>query len=327
MFRKRSERAALILVLGCGAFFLSGCWAKYSYPADKVPKAVEDICKKEYSLDTRARVVGRTIGVVTMTDSLKDAAGQVSPAVHDLMGKVMQVVTRVALSTDLPLDYVSVIVRDIKSNQQLSITRSMDDTRRAQADMIGIEESINRTLFGQSAYKRLPGAAEAPLVLKDVRKEDFLAAQIAQRIRFAFAKDKKEEAAVTPESIVLADGHYDTSHGHRTFVFAIVALSQKPADEILLTVFDIIDGVLDGYKFTSFDRIEVQDYLNRRKLVVDRQTLMLYRQNKLTDEDLLNRCVVVSPNVQDSFKLIEFALPKDPTDVESAAAVNPTATL
>ena len=36
--------------------------------------------------------------------------------VHEDMGKVLQVVSRVALSTDLPLDFCSIVIRDKKSN-------------------------------------------------------------------------------------------------------------------------------------------------------------------------------------------------------------------
>ncbi|TAM35008.1 hypothetical protein EPN54_06295 [bacterium] len=46
-------------------FFLSACTSSTSpsFPKEKIPQAVKDICKKEYKLDISAKLVGRTLWV------------------------------------------------------------------------------------------------------------------------------------------------------------------------------------------------------------------------------------------------------------------------
>lgn len=303
----RAFVAALALFAG-----LAGCGPKYTYPAATVPKAIESICQKENQLFVEARVVGKTAGALLYTGDLIDAQGQVPKEVHEKMGKVMQAVTRVALSTDLELDFCKVILRDTQSDNELSITRSIDDIKRANADAIGIEESINRTLFGQGKYKRLEPmqtGVRPAFVLEDVRMETFLVEQIVQRIRFNFSKDSKDEFV---NAFALVDGNYGVYDGKRTLRFSVIGLkSSDDPHSTVLNVLKVANTVLAGYKFNAFDSIEIQDYLNRLKLVLDRQTLNDYQAKKIDDSQILERFLTESQSIQEAFKLFGFNLPQE----------------
>ena len=313
-----------------GAFFvaclliLSGCGPKYTYPAGKVPDSVVQISKKEYKLDVTARVVGKTVGAILYLDALADDQGQISKDVNEKMSKVMQVVTRVALSTDLPLDFCTVIVREKATGNQLVITKSMDDTKRANADAIGIEESINRTLFSQDKYDANAEDAQA-FVLKEVKQENFLADQIVQRIRFNFAKEAKQDNQ-SDRSFVIADGNFERQPDKRTFRFSVIALKADDPKQLILGVFKVVNRVLQGYKFTDFDWVEIQDYLNRQKLFLDRETILAYQQKKISDNELLERFLTESQSIQEAFKLFGFTMPQtsqDNTDVPVATKPTP----
>src|SRR3989338_4741106 len=80
--------------------FFNGCVSNYTYPADKVPQSIESICKQDYNLQVSARVVGKTVGALFYVDELIDAKGQIPKEVHESIGKILQVVSRVALSTE-----------------------------------------------------------------------------------------------------------------------------------------------------------------------------------------------------------------------------------
>jgi len=296
-------------------FFLSGCGPKFTYPAQSVPKAIEDIGKKEYKLDIVARVVGKTVGALLYVDKLIDDKGQIPKEVHEAMGKVMQVVQRVSLSTDLPIDYCTTVIRDKNQPNELVITRALDDTKRANADMIGIEESINRTLFGQSKYEPPAAGKDSGFVLKDVRKEEFLAEQIVQRIRFSFAKDAKDEAS---QPFVLVDGAFEEKEGVKGFYVSIIAFKADDPRKMILDIFKVANVVLSGYHFTAFDIIEIQDYLNRQKLVIDQKTLLDYQQKKINDEALLAKCLTESQSIQEAFKLFGFNPPQGSADAGDA---------
>ncbi|MGH7198472.1 MAG: hypothetical protein ACREH5_07025 [Candidatus Omnitrophota bacterium] len=307
--------------LVASVFYLSGCGPKFSFPANTVPEAIEDICLRENKMEVKARVVGKTVGALVYLDSLTDAKGQIPKEVHEAMGKVLQAVTRVALSTDLTIDFCTVVLRDRKQGNELVVTRSLDDIRRAQADMIGIEESINRTLFGQSRQE--PSATDAgAFVLKEVTKEDFLAEQMVQRIRFHFSKDTKGELSL--QNFVLVDGNFEVKDGRREFHFAVIALKADDPRQLVLDVFKVVNSVLKGYQFTSYDLVEIQDYMNRQKLVVGRQAILDYQNKKLTEDDLLKNFLVESQSIQEAFKLFGFTLPRESNGKEAAAVASAT---
>ena len=314
--------------------FLSGCGPKYTYPASTVSKSVEDICNKEYDIKADARVTGKTLGAVFYSGHLIDKQGQVAKEVHEAMGKVMQAVTRVALSTDLPLDFSTVTIRDRNQGNELTITRSIDDTKRANADAIGVEESINRTLFSQGRYTPSPKGRPV-FVLKDVKLENFLSDQIVQRLRFNFSKDAKDskdskDSKDTKEKdeasapFALVDGHFREEAGRKIFRFSMIGLKSEDPKTNILNIFRTVNAVLAGYAFKGFDLIEIQDYLNRQKLVIDRQTLLDFQNKKITETQILQRYLTESQSIQEAFKLFGFTLPSDST--EDAAASAPVVT-
>lgn len=316
--QKRPFFCFSVILFSC--LLVSGCGPKYTYPGDSVPKSIEEIDRKEYKIDSNARVVGKTVGAVVYLDSIVDAKGQIPKEVHETMSKVMQAVTRVALSTDLPLEFCTVVIRDRQHGNELVITRSLDDTKRANADAIGIEESINRTVFGQDRYK-LEAKAPDSFVLKDVKLEDFLAEQIVQRIRFGNAKESTAEE--TPKSTVLIDGAFDETATKRSFRFSMISIKSEDPKKTVLDVFRMINRVLEGYAFAGFDTIEVQDYLNRKKLVVDRQTLLDFQHKKITEEQILQKCLLESQSIQEAFKLFGFNLPQESAESKDAAVPRP----
>ena len=284
---------ALFSLLCC-----SGCGPKYTYPADGVAKSVEDICRKENQLTVKGLVNGKTLGAIIYVNDLTDVKGQVPKEIHEKMGQIMQAVTRVSLSTDLPLDFCTVVIRDRKHQNELTVTRSLDDTKRANSEAIGMEESMNRTLFGQGRYPL--GAKDADtFVLKDVKLEDFLAEQIAQRIRFSFLKEDKEtlddtldkEELANQQAFVFVDGFFEHVPGAGHFRFSVLSLKPTEARETILSVFHVVNEVLKGYHFENFKDIEMLDYVNRQKMLVDEKTLAQYQAKKINDQYLLDHCM------------------------------------
>ena len=304
--------AGLLSLFSAG--LISGCGPKYTYPADSVPKSIEDITQKENKLEVTARVVGKTAGALITIDDLVDEKGQIPKEVHEKMGQIMQAVTRVALSTSREIDFCVVVIRDRSHMNELTVTRSLDDTKRANSDAIGVEESINRTLFGQGKYQPSPGG-EKDFVMKEVKLENFLAEQIAQRIRFNFSKDAKEEAAA--QAFVLVDGLYDPDPAAKRFRFAILSLKAAEPRETMVDVLKTIRDVLGGYHFTDFNDIEILDYLNRQKLTVSEKVFMDYQAKKISEEEILNRYLTESQSIQEAFKLFGFNLANSATDADS----------
>ncbi len=97
----------------------------------------------------------------------------------------------------------------------------------------------------------------------------------------------------------------------------MISIKSENPKKVMLNIFKTINDVLNGYSFTGFDVIEVQDYLNRKKLAVDRQTLLDYQQKKVTEEQILQKCLLESQSIQEAFKLFGFNLPQDPADKDA----------
>ena len=309
-----------LLAFSLALFSLTGCGPKYTYPSDTVTQSVENILLKEEKLEVEAQVAGKTLGAVLYMDALVDPQGQVPKEVHDNMGKVMQAVTRVALSTDLAIEYCVVVVRDLKQGNELIVTRSVDDTKRANADAMGVEESINRTVFSQSHYQP-PAAGKPKFKLEEVTLEGFLADQITQRIRFNFAKDVKD----APENpLVLADGSvHESPDGSRHFYFSMIGFKSKDSKSNILGMLNIVNDVFGGYQFSGYATVELRDYLNRQKLVVERKILEDYRKKKITEQEILDRYLTESQSVQEAFKLFGFNLPAEQAGPPQEAQTEP----
>ncbi len=319
---RKAAFAALLFLTAA----VAGCGPKYTYPSNIVPQSVERICRDEYKLDVSARVVGRTLGAFFYVDDILDDKGQIPKEIHEQMGQIMQAVSRVSLSTDMPLEFCVVVIRDRKHQNELVVTRSVDDTKRANSDMIGVEESINRTLFGQGKYQ-LTDENEKSFVLKEVTLEDFLAEQIAQRIRFGYSKPAADEdPAAAQQSFVLVDGVFNRGEDgtEKKFRFSVLSLKAEDPQQTVLTALRTSGEVLDGYHFMGYDGVEILDYLNRQKLDVPREVIESYRAKKISEQEILDKYLSESQTIQEAFKLFGFNLSDNAaTDAE---AVPPVAT-
>lgn len=286
-------------------FSLTGCGPKISYPSDTVTRSVEDILLKEDKLEVEAQIAGKTLGALLIIETLMDAKGQVLKEVHEKMGQVMQALSRVSMSTDRRIDYCVAVLRDDKQGNELIVTRSVDDTRRAYAEAIGIEESINRTVFSQGQYD--PAAERVEFKLKEVILERFLSDQIAQRIRFSLAKESKDPAE---NPFILADGSFIvTPEGKRNFNFSMVGFKSKDLHANILGMFKIVNEVFYGYHFSGFDSVELRDYLNRQKLTLDQRVFADFQAKKIKEQEILDRYLTESQSIQEAFKLFGFSLP------------------
>ena len=161
-------------------------------------------------------------------------------------------------------------------------------------------------------------------MLKEVKLPDFLASQIAQRIRFNFGKDSREEAkggGAASRPLFLVDGAFDRAQNARSFRFSILALKSDDPHRSVLEMFKFAAEVLKAYGFADYDTVDIQDYLNRQKLEVPRQAVRDYLDKKLNDDQILRKYLTESKSIQEAFKLFGFNAPQEPA--EDAAGLVP----
>lgn len=294
---------------------LSGCYPQYTYPASSVVESIEKICKEEHHLEVNARVAGGTVGALFYTDHLLNPeSNELSKGVMDQIGDVSQALARVPLSTDLKLNFSVLVVRDKQTYDELIITRSVEDLKRSQVDALSVDEYMKRVLFKQSRYH--PQVEEKDnFMLKEVTMEDFLADQISQRIRLAMQgapTSEKTEASFH----TLVDGYFDQGMGEGIFRFSVISFGSDAGEDPLKKIIDTTDQVLRGYRFEEYDRIEIQDLMNRRKLTMTPQVLKDYHDKKIKVDEIFDRYLKEAASIREALELFGLTSePKGPEDV------------
>jgi len=186
----------LILLL----FICSGC--KPTYPRTKVSDSIIKLCRDEYNTEVKVQTVGKTLGVYMPVDNLLDSSLQPSEKSFKKLGDVLQVLSRVTLSTDADLEFITLVARDSKiSGFELVLTRYVEDIKRFMIGDISQGEYLKRMLL-ETRFD--PVALLSDLVLKnkkerpeskefsieEVHLPDFLAKQASRRIEEKFKEDK-----------------------------------------------------------------------------------------------------------------------------------------
>jgi len=189
----------LILII----FMTSGC--KPTFPKIKVSDSIIKLCRDEYNTEVKVKTVRKTLGVYMPLDNLLDSSLQPSEESFKKLGDVLQVLSRVALSTDANLEFITLVARDSKiSGFELVLTRYVEDIKRFMVGDISRGEYIKRMLFetrldpkvllldlalkDKEEKKERPESEE--FSIEEVHLSEFLAKQISRRIEEKFKEDK-----------------------------------------------------------------------------------------------------------------------------------------
>lgn len=181
-------------------FMSSGC--KPTYPKTKVSDSIIKLCRDEYNTEVRLKTIGKTLGVYMPIDNLLDSSLQPSEESFEKLGNVLHVLSRVALSTNADLEFITLVARDSKiSGFELVLTRYVEDIKRFMVGDISRGEYMKRMLFEtrldplvllsdlvSKDNKERPQSEE--FSIEEVHLPDFLAKQISRRIEDKFKEDK-----------------------------------------------------------------------------------------------------------------------------------------
>jgi len=187
----------------------SGC--EPTYPKTKVSDSIIKLCRDEYNTEVKVKTVGKTLGVYMPVDNLLDGSLQPSEKSFEKLGNVLHVLSRVALSTDADLEFITLVARDSKIlGFELVLTRYVEDIKRFMVEDISRGEYIKRmlletkldptVLLSNLVSKEKKERSESDeFSIEEVHLPEFLAKQISRRIEDKFKEDKhlKENFKVT----------------------------------------------------------------------------------------------------------------------------------
>ncbi len=307
--------AALVL------FSLEGC--DPTYPKKNLPAVVKTVCKTEYDMDVDVTVIGSTMGIYYKMEGLLEPSLQISEKSWDTITDLVTIASRVVLSTDADIKFYCVITQDIRLPElQVVIIKYVDDVKRSMFRYISRSESFRRTLFSinltpqakkeksierifdkmkvedeirqnilDDFFRSLPtrlsdiGYWRGSFYLKNISMQEFLAAQIANRIKIEF---RSEEDLKTKFRFISSEGLFTVNEGikvitvrfkidDQTVSLPVNVLRQEKTKEII----GIVDTVVSGYKYEDFDLLLLEDQLENVVLTVKAKDLFNFTEKKL----------------------------------------------
>ena len=319
--RRNIAGIAAAAVFSGVVFFVSACAP--TYPKEGLAEAVTMVCKTEYDMDVDVVVEGNTVGIYHPMAGLLDVNMGIDKDAWDKISNLILIASRVVLSTDADIEFYCVITQDMKLPElQVVIIKYVEDVKRGMYRDISRSESFKRTLFSinltpqarkersvENIFSRIGVADEtkekvmdeffrsAPtkltdigywkgkFYLKNISIPEFLAAQMANRIKIDF---RSEKDLIDKYSYKSAEGTYNVGIDSKYFLlnFNIDDMAVAEPGEMSLKeakiqrILEITHDVVYGYKFNDFDFALMNDQADNAKLKVKEKDIYQYNPKK-----------------------------------------------
>lgn len=136
-----------------------------TYPKEIVDKAIVQLCREEYNIDVKVKIVGNAVGVYIPIQGLFDATLNISKEAAEKINDVLLSVSRVTLSTDAPLDFYIVVAQDsILPEIEVVLIRYIKDIKLLHYEQISRGEFTKRMIIDI----KLTPQAQKEKVLRDI---------------------------------------------------------------------------------------------------------------------------------------------------------------
>ncbi|MDD5197194.1 MAG: hypothetical protein PHV92_06235 [Candidatus Omnitrophica bacterium] len=275
---KNLVKPAPLLVSALFLFLLSGCSGKIepTYKEKDIPYLIKKICKDEYNLEVTTQRTHNTLWIYAPLNKIlhKDYASNEDKIFDDeIMDKIRNIITtigRVLISSDDTPQFFAFLASDIKLGIDYTMIGCVLDIKKSYADFIPWTEANRRYVIKFKASPEAIGDNTGfHFMAHDIKIEDFLAEQIAQRAGAKF-QDEELKKYFKVEKF---DGKF--SNGVFYFDYSITRTAQSPKtigiqDEIL----DTITYCLRTYEFTDFSGIVLTDLKTLDKLELNKKAIL-----------------------------------------------------
>ncbi len=258
--------------------FLS-CGCAPTYPKEKAISSIVKMCRDEYGLTVIAKTDDNTMVVYTALGNLLDQNFSLSPKASGQISNVMLVIQRVVLSTNAGIEFYTLTVVDKKiPSVEFNLTTYVKDVKRALTSDISRGEYYRR-LARDLKLNLTNLVTEDTFSVKPIKLPEFLAAQIANRIRYNLEENK---------TLKLTGVYGEFKEKEEKFLLSLdannsnplVFLSAEENKKILKESFLVIDFVLRRYGFNDFKEIELKNLAGKEILRLKKEDLKKVRRHK-----------------------------------------------
>ena len=317
-----------ISILLMAGMIISAQGCAPSFPREVLPEAVKEVCKNEYDMDVEVTLVGNTVGIYYPMEGLLDVGMGLSEEAWDTISNLLLIASRVVLSTDANIQFYCVITQDARLPElQVVIIKYVEDVKKGMYRNISRSEAFKRTLFSvnltpqakkersiEKVFEKLGvedntrqsvldeffrspptklsdiGYWRGTFYLKNVTMEEFIAAQIASRMKLDFRSDKD---LAEKFSYKVAESSFASESGLRAFLVSFKIADQGASEnekelrtQKIKEIVRITNEVVDGYKFKEFDLLILDDQLENVQLRIDAQDVCNFNKTRTPVEDL-----------------------------------------
>lgn len=272
-------------------------------------------------------VEGSTMGIFHPMEGLLDTNMGISKEAWDKISNLILIASRVVLSTDADIKFYCVITQDARMPElQVVIIKYVNDIKLGMYQNISRGEAFKRTLFSinltpqarkersvetifsrigvgddvkekvldeffRSAPTKLSdiGYWKGQFYLKDVTMPEFLASQIANRIKIDF---RSEKPFMSDYSYKSAEGLYGTGLDAKYFLinFRIDEVGSDTGELKTLKIrklLEITSEVVSGYRFEDFNFVIMNDQAEDVRLRVERKDVYGYNPKRTPPYDIV----------------------------------------
>ncbi|PKL72074.1 hypothetical protein CVV26_03075 [Candidatus Kuenenbacteria bacterium HGW-Kuenenbacteria-1] len=292
-----------VLVTGC-KWDLSK--KTFSSKNEEIKKELMELVKKEYKYNVKVEIINKTIGVYfPLSNLLEDDKAEEKKLNKEVAEKIDHVIFlthRVALSSDNNLDFYVIKTVDMENGNELSVVGYFYDVYRARLANISKGEFSQRLLKGLNKNDKIINDWEGKnFKMNEIFLPDFLATQIAQRIKIATTKKKDETEKNNFFSFVFEDKKLKEKFEAKeiqwalkdkifTFVLEIPDYQEENVQEIFNLILKTTADVLYAYDFDySATRILIKNKTENKKIFfINKKDLELFRNRKIKIEELID---------------------------------------
>ena len=307
--------------------WLAGCMP--TYPKENLTESIVQVCKKEYDIDVKAEIVGKTVAIYLPLENLMDFTFALTKGASEKINDVILSVSRVVLSTDADVDFYCIIAHDVRIPEiQVIIIKSTNDVKRLLLNDISRGEYGKRLLIDirlnpqsqkersvQEVFRKMDldpqwqeqvmndffrsepaamgdiGYWNGRFYMKDITLPEFLAEQMASRLKIEF----KENKDLADNFLLKASkGAYKSKADEHYFQLEILAeprwfedLDDRPmTDKVLAAALRVAAYVVHAYRFEEFNYVEIDSMHDGRVLRVSKGMLEDFRRKKIAFEEI-----------------------------------------
>lgn len=149
---------------------LNGCDTP-TYPKQEIEQRVINMVKKEYGYDIRARIVGKTLGLYFPITQIFSHDMSFTDAFQERLQDIFLSAARVTLSTDADVQFFVTKYTDDFKGIEISMARSVDDTKRLLLNNISRYDYAERTVIDYKYDPEKNAAKKIRTLFKDIPEQ------------------------------------------------------------------------------------------------------------------------------------------------------------